>query len=411
MRAGICGRLGAAILAGLALAGPAYAQRIAGAHPEVSTLEGGIWAEADKAERQAKASAELDQDPVLAAYVRGVACKVAAEYCNDLRVYVMDRPFFNAQMAPNGYTEVWSGLLLRAGDEAELAFVLGHEATHFAMNHSIKSFQAMKTRANVATVLAMGLAVAGAAAAAQSPNSAGSINNATSSLSDVVYLAALGSYFAFSRDQESEADRLGFQRATAAGYAPSSAPHIWRSLIEETASSDFETTCKQQTRTNIFDSHPLESERLAALDALVKETPAAGDAGRDRYRAAIRPHLGAWLRDDLRRKDFGETLKIIDHLAANGEDLGVLNYYRGEAYRLRRKDGDLALAQAAYEAAAEQADAPVETWRQLGDVLTAEGKPAPAAQAYNTYLEKAPQAQDGWLVKASLKKLTQGAGT
>jgi Zn-dependent protease with chaperone function len=405
------GRAAGTFLLAMALAGPAHAQRIAGERPGMSTLEGGIWAEADKAELAAKASSELNRDAQLTAYVRGVACKVFADYCGDLRVYVMDRPFFNAQVAPNGYTEVWSGLLLRASDEAELAFVLGHEGSHFAQNHSLQSFQAFKSRANTAMVFQMGLALAAGVAAAQSPNSASTINDTAGVVSDVIYLGAIGSYFSFSRDQETDADRLGFQRAIAAGYAPGSPANIWRSLMDETQSSDFEKKRKERARTNIFASHPLNAERVEAIDAMAQAAPAGGDAGRERYRAAIRPHLTAWLRDDLRRKDFGETLKVIEHLAKGGEDLGVLNFYRGEAYRLRRKDGDLVLARGAYEAAAAQADAPAETWRQLGDMLQSAGDRPAAQAAYQAYLEKAPQAQDRWLVEASLKKLTQGAGT
>ena len=410
MRAHAFGRVAGIALA-LALAGPAHAQRVAGERPGISTLEGGIWAEADKAEVAAKASSELNRDPELTAYVRGVACKVYAEYCNDIRVYVMDRPFFNAQVAPNGYTEVWSGLLLRASDEAELAFVLGHEGSHFAHNHSLKSFETFKSRANTAMVLQMGLALAAGVAAAQSPNSAGTISDTAGVVSDVIYLGAIGSFFSFSREQESEADRLGFEHAVGAGYAAGSPANIWRSLVAETEASDFEKTRKQRTRTNIFSSHPLDAERIAALDTLAKAAPSSGDAGRERYRAAIRPHLSAWLRDDLRRKDFGGTLKVVERLAKDGEDLGVLNFYRGEAYRLRRKDGDLALARSAYEAATPHADAPAETWRQLGDLLQSTGEKPQALVAYQTYLERAPQAQDRWLVEASLKKLTQGAGT
>lgn len=99
-----------------------------GLQPNPATDEGGLWEVSAKAERGAQQSADINKDPALNAYVRSVTCKVAAPYCDDIRIYVMDREVFNAQMAPNGYSEVWTGLLLRATNEAELAFVLGHEA-------------------------------------------------------------------------------------------------------------------------------------------------------------------------------------------------------------------------------------------------------------------------------------------
>lgn len=106
------------IAAGVAAGAPAHGQRMAGARPDISTDEGGLWDLSDRAEQAAKRSAELNRDVALNAYVREVACKVAKAHCGDIRVYVMDRPFFNASMSPNGYSEIWSGVLLRTLDES-----------------------------------------------------------------------------------------------------------------------------------------------------------------------------------------------------------------------------------------------------------------------------------------------------
>lgn len=410
------GRLVVGLLAATALVATplasAWAQRAVGARPDPASEAGGLWGQSDKAETEARAKAELNHDPALTAYVRGVACKVAAEYCGDVRVYVMDRPFFNAQMAPNGYMEVWSGLMLRARDEAELAFVLGHETSHFAHEHSLLAWRAAKTRANTAMAISAVIMVAGAAAGAQagSASSAQSTMDAANALSDVVYLAAVASLFSFSREQESEADRLGFERAVAAGYDPSAGATIWRTLMAETAASDFDKVRKQATTASIFATHPLTTERIAALEAQAKGRP-AGDRGRARYRAAIRPHLSAWLKDDMRRRDYGETLHIIARLAEDGEDLGVLKFQEGEVYRRRRGDGDQARALEAYVAASAHADAPVAVWREIGDLQVKSGAPDKARAAYETYLARAADAQDRWIVEASLKKLTGTTGS
>ena len=47
-------------------------------------------------------------------------------------------PYFNASMAPNGMMQVWSGLLLRVDNEAQLAAVLGHEIGHYLARHSVE---------------------------------------------------------------------------------------------------------------------------------------------------------------------------------------------------------------------------------------------------------------------------------
>ncbi|HRD45970.1 MAG TPA: M48 family metallopeptidase [Caulobacter sp.] len=369
---------------------PAFAQRAVGQRPDIATDEGGLWAQSDKAETEAKTKAELNRDPELTPYVRGVACKVAAEYCGEVRVYVLDRPYFNAAMAPNGYMEVWSGLLLRARSESELAFVLGHEVTHFAQGHSLASWRKTKSAANAGMVFML---------------VGGSI------VGGLLYLGVLSSLFAFDRTQETEADALGLARAVKAGYDPSAAAAIWRSLGEETAASDFPKTRRSDTRASIFNTHPITPDRIAALDALAAgaATPSVGE--RARYRAQIRRFLPAWLTDDLRRRDYGQTLHLIDRLAADGEDLGVLEFYKGEAFRRRRQEGDLEKAKVAYAAAATRPDAPVAVWRELGDVEARLGLTTEARTAYETYLAKAGDADDRWLVEASLKKINGGAAS
>jgi beta-barrel assembly-enhancing protease len=349
--------------------------------------EAGIWYISDKAEQDARRSGDLDSDAALTAYVKGVECKVAPEYCDEVRVYVMDRPVFNAMTAPNGYIEVWTGALLRARDEAELAFILGHETTHYALDHSLQARRQLKQRLGV--VMPIGLLAAPFAGAL---------------VLELGYLGAIVGFQHFSREQESEADRGGFDRLTAAGYDPAAAATIWRSLIDEHAQSSFDKVRLGHAGSGIFDDHPLEGARLDALSALAKDRPPS-DRGKERYRAAIRPHLAALLRDDLRRRDFGETLYLISRLQADGGDEGVLGYYRGECLRQRRADGDLAKAVEAYQGASATADAPVEVWRELGDLYAQQQKNAQARAAYQTYLDRAPAAQDRWMVEGALKKL------
>jgi predicted Zn-dependent protease len=380
------------------------AERLTGQRPDPTTDEGGLWTESDKAERAVKNSAEIDTDPELTAYVRKVACDVSPEHCGEIRVYVLDRPFFNAAAAPNGYIEVWSGTLLRARNEAELAFVLSHEISHFDQNHSIKAWRAAKTRANTAMAVSIVAGIALSAATFNPNTGVSSFDNYAASFVDIVYLGAMASMFSFSRDQESDADRLGLERLTKAGYAPSAAVDIWRSRMDETQSSDFEKVRKSQARTSIFDSHPVEKDRLAALsDKLPAD--AKGELRQDALRKIVRPHLAVWLKDDLRRRDFGQTLFLISRLAEGGEDLGLLNFYRGEAYRLRHAEGDLAKAKEAYLAAAALPDCPVSAWRELGDLRRRDNDPAGAKAAYESYLAKAPEAEDAWLVKDTLKTL------
>ena len=141
--------------------------RVANMRPANGTPEAALWQEADEAETFARRSADLDTDPVLGAYVRGLICKLAPEYCGEMRILVMTRPVLNATAAPNGYVEVYSGLMLRARTESELAYVLGHEISHFARDHSLEQWQRNKTRSNVTLAIQVGVSIVAVAAMAQ----------------------------------------------------------------------------------------------------------------------------------------------------------------------------------------------------------------------------------------------------
>lgn len=373
--------------------------RPAGQTPPVNSVEASIWDLSNKAELDAKRAGQLIPDPALNAYVNAIRCKVAPEYCGDMRVYLMSRPAFNASMAPNGYMEIWSGLLLRAENEAQVAFVIAHEAGHFQEDHSIEAWRNVKSRSNWA------MAISIAAGAAGAPSYVG----------DLIYLGAIASVFGFSRENETQADAIGFKRAVDAGYDPAQGGELWRLLIAESAASEFPDVRRREGRSGIFNTHPVSLVRASSLDAMSRlaiATQAANansaktwTVGRETHRNAIRPFLNVWLRDELRRRDYAQTLELLKRLKLLGTDMGVLTFYEGEVYRLRRRDGDLDRALALYQGASTHADAPADTWRELGDGLSRAGKKQEAIGALQTYLTKAPNASDQALVSARLDRM------
>lgn len=383
------------MIVGAGLAGATLAQeRAPGLVPSPSSAEAGLWSTLDRAERDARHSAELNADPALNAYVRSVACSVAEDYCDELRVYVMDRPAFQASAGANGYLEVWSGLLLRADSEAALAFVLGHEVGHYAENHGIERWNTRKAWATAAMVVTAGAGIAGAYY---------QVN--LSGLGDLAYLSAVSAYFSYSRGQEVQSDAIGLQRMADAGYDPRASAQMWRDVQAETRASSFSSVRRAEASNSVFSSHPLTEDRVAALEQAAAARPPSGRLERARHRAAIRPFLNQWLDEELKRRDFGGLLTVIDRLAKDDEDLGVLNFYRGEIYRQRREAGDLALARDAYRAAALHSDAPIAVWRELGDASIRLEDEETAATAWTTYLDNAPAADDRWIVEDSLKTL------
>jgi predicted Zn-dependent protease len=411
-----------AVLAGLSLAhnahagaGP-HALRLPGQAPDSRTDEAGLWTIMDGAEQVAKASPDRIRAPGLNAYVQSLTCRLAPEYCAELRVYVMQRPAYNASAAANGYIELWSGLLLRADSDDELGFVLGHEITHYAENHAIETQRAVKLRNNVKFALSLAVNWTGQAVAANasSVQAANDSVHAASAINELLYLGNIAAYLQYSRANETEADQAGLERARLAGLDPRSAAKVWRKLIDENQASDFPSRRSEPVGSSIFSTHPINSARMLALTQAAQgadvTTPEQMQERRRAYRRQIRPFLSAWLADDLRRRDYGQTLLVIERLSSLGEDLGMLNFYRGETLRQRRSDGDLAKARAAYQAAILYDDAPSIAWRNLGDLALRNGETGTALSAYLAYLARAPNAQDRWIIDAAIKTMNTAAG-
>jgi predicted Zn-dependent protease len=115
-----------------------------GDEPELTTVEAGLRMKMDEAERSFAASALIIKDPELQNYLDGVVCRLAEKICPDIRLYIVKIPYFNASMAPNGVMQVWTGLLLRVENEAQLATVLAHELAHYKKRHSIKMWNSAR---------------------------------------------------------------------------------------------------------------------------------------------------------------------------------------------------------------------------------------------------------------------------
>lgn len=374
----------AGVLAGCASKAPIRGNT-PGSLPTAGTDEAELWYAMERAEDELKRSPLLVRDPALNAYVRGVACKVAGERCRDLRVYIMDVPQFNASMAPNGLMLVWTGALLRMRDEAELAFVLGHETGHYTALHTLKQWRRMKDMSNFLSAFSMVAYGGGYGGAAQLGS-----------------LAGMATLLKYSRDMEREADRLGFDHVVESGWAPQAGAALWARMWRE------EQTRKWDRPLAVFSTHPASQERLNDITAAAAAIPdAPTERGRERYRAATRPFLPGWLDKELGERRYAGSILVIGELLQDAPpaDKGLLTFYLGEAYRRRGLNDDRAKAAGYYAQAIALPGAPAAAWREHGFSRRAAGDSAGARAALQRYLEDAPQVEDRAFVQRELDKL------
>lgn len=380
--------LAATALIGCAAQAP---PRPANEETEASLAEEGLRMASRRSEQSAAMSGRRVKDPDLEDYVRQVNCRVTGDYCSQIRVYAMAVPDFNASMAPNGFEQVWTGLLLRAENEAQLASVLGHEAAHYVMRHSLERYRTTRRT----TALLMGAQIG---LAASDTGSVG-VGPGRISLLDVGQLVSQGYLAAYSREQEAEADRRGLEMMAQSGYAPSEAAAVWRNLMAE------QQQCDLPTPPALFASHPPAPERLDALEALAAEHGESGETGTERYQQAIAPHRGDWLEMALAHGQYCQTEVVLDRLIEQGYGLGELYYYQGELYRRRGEEGDLTRAIDAYRQSLDQDDPEPDAHRGLGLALWRDERPREAADAFRAYLDAADNPSDAAMIEDYLSRL------
>ncbi|HVE01459.1 MAG TPA: M48 family metalloprotease [Sphingomicrobium sp.] len=349
----------------------------------------GLWHEMDRVEEEISGSNLLVQDAGLTAYLKDIIGTVGGPAAKDFRIYLARIPDFNAMMFPTGFAVVFSGLLLRMRNEAQLAGVIAHESGHFLRRHQIRSWRDMKRKTDIFSIAAMAAGVGGAAGGVY--------------LGDYVQLAQLGtilSLFQYSREMEAEADALGARLIADTGYPPVEMANIWQQLIgEEDASARYRR--KHRRKGSLFDTHPSPDARMADLRADVAEVTVPGrtyDNKRERYLSMIGPIRPMLLDDQVKLNDPGASQYLIETLAQDGWN-GLLRFYEGEVWRLRNRHGDDVRAAQGYAAAVAYPDAPADAWRWHGISLMKAGRQAEAKAAFARYLTMRPDAPDAAWVR------------
>jgi beta-barrel assembly-enhancing protease len=348
------------------------------ARPAPDTDEGGLWGLMDREEQRVRRSPLTIHDKAFQQYLQDLVCKLAGDFCPDVRVYPVRVPQFNAMMSPNGMMVVWSGLMLRAENEAQLAAVLGHELGHYMERHTVEQLRAQKESAVLSTLVGL----------------VGGVGTFVGQIG----LAA--SMLAFSREHEGRADRIGVRLMKHVGYDGREAANVWDNLLQEMKVTGGKDAGKSG---DIFDTHPTSAGRRDELLELAGT--GAGDKGEARYRKAIAPLRLGWLQDEIKRGQYEESLILFDRMVArDGKDAEAL-YARGEIYRLREDSGDPERALADLDGASRLATAPAEAFRSLGLLYKQRNDPVNAAKAFQSYLAQAPQAGDAAMVRSYLTEL------
>jgi predicted Zn-dependent protease len=197
--------------------------------------------------RKLRGSQPVIEDPELSSWIRALGNRLVARASGargSFYFLIIDKPSVNAFAMPGGVIAVHTGLILNTESESELAAVLSHEIAHVSQRHIARMFAKSKGSA-----WRTGLGVlAGAVAASQDP-----------ALGQAVITAAIASQMQkqlnFSRQAESEADRVGLRILAAAGFDPEGMP-TFLGKLEHSAGA-------YQNITEYLRTHPLSIDRVS----------------------------------------------------------------------------------------------------------------------------------------------------
>lgn len=203
--------------------------------------------------QQINAQLPIIQDPELNRYINVLGDSIAhltSRKDLDWQFFIVDAQEVNAFAVPGGFVYVNRGLIQRADQMDELAGVLGHEIGHVVRRHTVKQMEKAQG-ANIGVTLACVLtSICNSQAAGAAINIAG------------------GAVFAkFSRQDEAEADAEGVKNTVRAGISPVGMVTMFRKLLEERKS-------RPGAVESWFLTHPLEEDRITAVQSMINAIPA-----------------------------------------------------------------------------------------------------------------------------------------
>ena len=218
-----------------------------------------------EAAQQVEASLGLVQDEALQSYVQQIGTQLASESERPelpWRFRVVDDPVPNAFALPGGFIYLTRGMMNLMDSEAELASVLGHEIGHVTARHSVSQM----SRAQVAQ-LGLGLGMV--------------FVDELQRYGDLASTGLQLLFLKYGRDDERQADELGFRYAMHEGYDVREMAEVFSSLER------FGQTAGQSPLPSWMSSHPDPGERVSRTQQRVQQLPAGAldtlSAHRDRY--------------------------------------------------------------------------------------------------------------------------------
>jgi len=197
-------------------------------------------------------------DPELSDYLNQLGGRLVANSPEPAQPFVffgINDNAINAFALPGGFVGVNTGLILLAQNESELASVLSHEISHVTQHHYARMVSGTRYD-SLAALAALAVAIV---AARNSPQ------GATTAIIGA-QAGAMQHQLNFTRQHESEADRIGLGILEKSGFDTRAMPAFFERMQKATQLVEGNTPSYLRT-------HPVTHERIADVDGRVQQLP------------------------------------------------------------------------------------------------------------------------------------------
>lgn len=249
------------LLSFLAVASLSCSSRKGGSGPGTVT-DAEINAEAEKAYAEVKAKSKISTNAKWTAMVQRVSDRIAKASGEPFKweVILIENPEPNAWCMPGGKMAVYTGIMPILETEGALAAVMGHEVAHATQRHGREGY-ARAVRGNFIGlgIAAVAIGVGQFFCKSQTCKIATALGGAAGGLAVAFFDRK------FSREDETESDKVGQIFMAKAGYDPAEASRVWERMAKAGGKGGPEW----------MSTHPANSRRRENLKAWLPEANTA----------------------------------------------------------------------------------------------------------------------------------------
>ncbi|HSG65291.1 MAG TPA: M48 family metalloprotease [Gammaproteobacteria bacterium] len=211
---------------------------------------------------QLRAAGAIVEDAQLKEYVQALGSRLVG-HANDgtqsFEFFIVDDAAINAFALPGGFIGVNSGLILASDSESELAGVLAHEIAHVTQRHIARSIYDSQRTSMLSMATMLAAILLGAATDAS--------GDAVTGLVTAGQAATMQRQINFTRANEHEADRVGIETLSSAGFDASGMASFFEKLARRYGLAS-------QQIPAILQTHPVTTERIAEARSRTRLVPA-----------------------------------------------------------------------------------------------------------------------------------------